>query len=667
MIKIAPKPLAGAGTMPSGPPKPSWMSLFRTARASIGVLTVAAIGLLVPPQTADELAALSNIWTGLLPGMCALHVSLALLSVLAWYWARAALSARFGLGNMPGALVVPAMFPANPTAFIFVPRLLFGAGVLLGFVLLFRGLSFWYALSVLVWAVPGYGLIHWRGKLTTPKPFKASARQKAALTSGGGLYSWMTSIAIRVVMLLRCAPFGLATGLFVLVLAVAAFVAGAVESFVSWPPDHVGWAALVATWFPGPSVALVGLALMIAPITVATFALDTLRLEFDIGKTTIGLRRPPFFLFLLADILIAPYVFSLHTVRVLPVSADTPTVAQRKPVANFFQQWLATCAKDPDRPVRPVIVAVAGGASRAAIWAASVLAAVDQEVGGPNTAVFAVSSVSGGSLGAAAYMAVLSRLSPAARCGGNAAETLRGLTNDRLGGDALGPTLAGALLGDIPRALLSPIAAPIRWWWGIAPRGGDRAEALERAFEHLWDEDIEKFAAKLLPNVKLPSFADSFLSLFYDKGGAIQPGMPVWIANGTTLQTGARMVTVPFDSVRPEADKPLVWLAAYDARWPFHPAFDALGILDADVPISTAINNSARFPYLEPSGELSRATSEPRQLRDDALELLDGGYFENEGLLTALELATWLKRKRGVMAAQYASGEGLGMTSLKTS
>jgi hypothetical protein len=59
--------------------------------------------------------------------------------------------------------------------------------------------------------------------------------------------------------------------------------------------------------------------------------------------------------------------------------------------------------------------------------------------------------------------------------------------------------------------------------------------------------------------------------------------------------------------------------------------------MQADVPISTAINNTARFPYLEPFGEMLPAGG-----RTQVGSLVDGGYFENEGLQTALELAEWL-------------------------
>jgi len=56
-----------------------------------------------------------------------------------------------------------------------------------------------------------------------------------------------------------------------------------------------------------------------------------------------------------------------------------------------------------------------------------------------------------------------------------------------------------------------------------------------------------------------------------------------------------------------------------------------------DVQISTAIHNTARFPCLEPFGEMLPAGG-----NNQAGSLIDGGYFEHEGLQTAPDLAEWL-------------------------
>src|ERR1700730_7492390 len=85
-------------SLPSPDERPvSWGSLFRTARAPLAVLLLAAIGLILPPQTDDMLAALmdggKSAW---LPSFF-FQVSLAVLSISAWYWARTLIDARFDI------------------------------------------------------------------------------------------------------------------------------------------------------------------------------------------------------------------------------------------------------------------------------------------------------------------------------------------------------------------------------------------------------------------------------------------------------------------------------------------------------------------------------------------------------------------------------------------
>jgi len=264
--------------------------------------------------------------------------------------------------------------------------------------------------------------------------------------------------------------------------------------------------------------------------------------------------------------------------------------------------------------------------------------------------VFAVSSVSGGSLGAAAYMALLAQLTPEELCAnGGVTEARKArarlLNTQPLGHDVLGALLAGSLAVDIPRNLLSPLAAAARMVVGGQPRGGDRAEAIERAFEALFP----------IGDYNMPFMAPYLLLFYGDLGpqslppaGRYRAGMPLWIANGTDAGSGGRLLTVPFDP---------------KVSWPFGAAGDVLSMLGGDVPISTAIDNTTRFAYLEPSGELLRdqPRTAARALRDrlcdqvrlctsgpsgsGSVEIIDGGYFENEGLQTALDLAQWLETK----------------------
>lgn len=613
----------------------SWKSLFRTTRAPLTVLAIAGIGLVLPAQTSDELVALQDMYPFGIPGIVMLQVAVGALAVCSWYWARAALAARFGVDDTLEGRA--GLEEHHRDAFDAVPRVVYLVGVLLGVSLVWRGFSWLQAASVAIWAVPGYALIRWRLALTTPRCRNYSI-DNAALRSRRGFVACLRLAWPRTRALLLLAPFGPQVSVPLFGIGMLTFIWGVIEGYVAWARNHAGLPALASHLFPGPSVAMIGFALMIGPLTVLVFAVDGMRIEGRLLGRGVGLRRPPVLTLLVVWALVAPVLFSLHTVRIIPPSnAAFSLVDTRKPLRAFLEDWAKVCAPDTAEPLHPIVVAISGGASRAGIWGAQVLAAVDAAAGRGNTAVFSISSVSGGSLGAAAYMAVKSATPPAERCGHpsmTVADTLSRLNNAYLGGDALGPLLAGALLSDTPRSLFAPIAALARLAAHLMPRGGDRAEALERAFERLWHQNLVSAGLKKPGGV--PEFSAPFLSLTYRPDGSLRPGMPIWITNGTDVSTGARMLTAPFDGM-------------HDADWPFRATGDVLGVLLADVPISTAINNSARFPYLEPSGELVPAMghdSMHAQMRGSRPELVDGGYFDNEGLQTALEMAEWLRRQR---------------------
>jgi hypothetical protein len=330
----------------------------------------------------------------------------------------------------------------------------------------------------------------------------------------------------------------------------------------------------------------------------------------------LGLRRPPVLsLIVLYVFVLVPAVFYVHTVRLID-----GRVPERASLDAIFKQWVAVCAPGSG-PVQPIIVAVSGGATRAGLWGAAVLDRVlrAQQQDGP--ALFAVSSVSGGSLGTAGAMTLLSIENLPCQAKGLPLLAPPAAGPVPLAGDALGPLLGGWLIDDIPRSAFDPLAALIRRITGHRPNGGDSAEAIEQGFEHLWNAVQPKGALR---------WDQPFLSLFYPDGN-YRTGMPLWFANGTDATTGNRVITAPIaapgrnDNVTP---------------WPFRGARDFHALMGGDVSIATAINNTARFPYLEPFGQMLPAAG-----KTQAGSLVDGGYFENEGLQTALELAEWLAKQ----------------------
>ncbi len=233
-------------------------------------------------------------------------------------------------------------------------------------------------------------------------------------------------------------------------------------------------------------------------------------------------------------------------------------------------------------PVPMIFVATAGGGLRAAYWTAVVLGALPGEIGLDlerfERHTFAISGVSGGSVGAAFRTA----MAP----GHEDAGTLDAAVRDALDADFLAPTVASLAFVDLPSWILPKV--------GQTTRG----EALELAFE---DAAGAGLAAPFLSFV--PSEA---------------AWRPLLLLNATHQETGRRVIA---GHVRIDRD-------------PFLDSFDMHELTGIDLPLSTAAHNSARFSYVSPAGRLAdHATDEGRGW------VIDGGYFENFAALTTLQLA----------------------------
>jgi hypothetical protein len=104
--------------------------------------------------------------------------------------------------------------------------------------------------------------------------------------------------------------------------------------------------------------------------------------------------------------------------------------------------------------------------------------------------------------------------------------------------------------------------------------------------------------------------------------------LPILLLNGTSVTTGRRIVT---------SDVTTKFVDAYDF-------YDLSGQSRAgqsrDISLSTAVTMSARFPIISPHGNIRGSTT--NEIVD---RVVDGGYFENFGALTATELAQELKKR----------------------
>ena len=290
-------------------------------------------------------------------------------------------------------------------------------------------------------------------------------------------------------------------------------------------------------------------------------------------------------------VLVSSSVADNHAVRLTaPIAAD-----RRPSVPQAYAVWRgqAAVAADGTRPI--IFVASAGGASRSGFWTGEVLSRLEDLSNGQfSSHTFAISSVSGGSLGAAGFLATLADAPPRGQL------ALR--TGDFTGRDYLSPAFAGQFFPDLVQRFI-PIA--------FLP---DRAEALERGWEDGWRRQCSGAGGDAVSH---PPCGDpdrlrrDFLSSWRGSRG----WTPQLMINGVHEETGAPILT---STVR---------FAGFVTADDFHQ------LTGHDVRVSTAIANGARFPFISPGGTYD----DPAGARLG--HIVDGGYFDAAGVATVRELA----------------------------
>jgi len=230
--------------------------------------------------------------------------------------------------------------------------------------------------------------------------------------------------------------------------------------------------------------------------------------------------------------------------------------------------WMSanSCKEDPAKCPRPIIIAAAGGASRAGFFTASIIGylidtAKEKDPGLNPSAVtkrlFAISGVSGGSVGAAVAAAAMARTKsgeqpcverqPSLWYGdtiGNWRDCLEALT----AGDFLTPVSIGLVFRDIVR---------FGWW-------EDRATALERSWEERFSQlvgaDIDKWPDQCPGDLRCP-----FMTVRPQDSHWI----PLLVLNGVSSATGRRILTTVLGVTISRATRarlPALWIATKKPR-----------------------------------------------------------------------------------------------------
>jgi hypothetical protein len=312
----------------------------------------------------------------------------------------------------------------------------------------------------------------------------------------------------------------------------------------------------------------------------------------------------------------------------------------RPSVEEAFRTWIGSRAdleayRSAGKPYPIYIVAAEGGGLYAAYQTAKLLGRMQDLCRNFAQHVFVTSSVSGGSLGAAVFSGLAQEYAknePAQPCLPSLGD--RGQFETAVDGilskDLLSPVIWATLFPDFLQRFV-PHPFPKL----------DRGYTLELAFEDTWNYK---------GGPKKNYLQGSFFNLCGADAAACAKGAtPALALNMSNVETGMQMVLSQMDL----------------SNWPLEDGpprpFDVFsnGAEAVDLPVSTAVGLSARFPWISPQGwytfnepgEVLKPGQKPSQRR---MSFVDGGYVDNSGVATATKIArllTYITKKDATLPA----------------
>ncbi|MCK1441490.1 hypothetical protein IVB43_03620 [Bradyrhizobium sp. 48] len=288
-----------------------------------------------------------------------------------------------------------------------------------------------------------------------------------------------------------------------------------------------------------------------------------------------------------------------------------------------FEKWYSAREdrkwyEDRKIPYPVFIVAASGGGLYAAQHAATVLSRMQDRC--PNFAqhVFAISGVSGGSLGGAVFSSMAKTMAP----NGDHADCNLGMqgegkfeaTADRfMSHDFLSPVLAAALFPDAAQRFLPAWSSRF-----------DRARVFEQGISEAWAQS--------------KTDSDVWSQPFLDHWDPAKSA-PALILNFTNVEHGNRVAITPFTIIDwGEVGNiiPLSNLAEFHTLAKIRKGDDSSSDEMRDISLAAAVSLSARFPWIMPAGSF--------HFQSGSMRMVDGGYVENSGSETAFDLIYALAR-----------------------
>lgn len=317
--------------------------------------------------------------------------------------------------------------------------------------------------------------------------------------------------------------------------------------------------------------------------------------------------------------------------------------AAAEDLGAIFRSWLAERKTGPGRyPV--FVVAAQGGGIYAASTTAAFLATLQDHCPAFARHVFAISAVSGGSVGASLFNAAFAdsiargtnrkaAVDVEPGCDsffaepGELSKRLRAINEN----DHISPLLAnlapdfvrGVLPREVRREEGEPEGKPS--CTGASSTRGGRERALEKSF-------ADSFMRSGPSGGEAGDACSSLLVRPFSEGWSVKGDLPALILNATWVETGYRVAFAPFA------------LHPFGAGTLF--GFNGLPHPPASPTLIQAAIVSARFPAILPPWTIEAGSG-------SRLTFVDGGYADSSGVSTALQLYNKLKQAGGDDADFY--------------
>lgn len=412
---------------------------------------------------------------------------------------------------------------------------------------------------------------------------------------------------------------------------------------VSWTAGLIGLAALIVPVLPLTDDYAVATARIIGPLGITTIALITL-VAILMGMSWLSMRTGLPLVAMTAISFAAYLVFQMAGLDGKSKQATkqlTPealaNLHNKSRVIGEFQNWLRARPdrKAGDKKPYPVFIVTAqGGGIYAAATTTAFLTSLQDECSAFTQHIFAISGVSGGAVGSAVFGGLMAGAPGSVQRDCYAPAKSRGPLAARaaeiMGADHLSPAVM-QIWPDFTRLL--PFTNRL-----------DRSAALEHSFACSFEATLkpdtpagkssacryEEATAPGTPGLRIP-----YMSHWSPKSIA-----PAQILNATWSETGYRVAFAPF-SLHAVSDGTLFAYPIDDKIVDFSVfGIKTSGALEerrrstAMVSLIEAAFVSARFPGIVPAYQLD-AFSGPEKR---TWNLVDGGYVDNSGATTALEL-----------------------------